>query len=119
MDVRFFEPGVFFLKGNLAAGFITAGGCTASIASAGGRLLGFAEQFRLGLGHGQINLSATLALRRNRTLRVRPAVSTKKAPQREPFVLTAGVEPTTRCLEGSCSIQLSYASEPLYKVAQI
>lgn len=29
MDVRFFEPGVFFLKGNLAAGFITAGGCTA------------------------------------------------------------------------------------------
>ena len=48
-----------------------------------------------------------------------PPVSTKKAPQREPFVLTAGVEPTTRCLEGSCSIQLSYASEPHYKVAQI
>lgn len=27
------------------------------------------------------------------------------------IILTAGVEPTTRCLEGSCSIQLSYASE--------
>ncbi len=27
------------------------------------------------------------------------------------FILTAGVEPTTRCLEGSCSIQLSYASK--------
>ena len=41
-------------------------------------LLGIAEQFRLGLGHGQVNLSATLALRRNRTLRVRPAEGMKK-----------------------------------------
>jgi len=35
MDVRFFEPGVFFLKGNLAAGFITAGGCSALPSSSG------------------------------------------------------------------------------------
>ena len=26
------------------------------------------------------------------------------------FVLEAGVEPTTHCLEGNCSIQLSYSS---------
>ena len=63
----------------------SAGGYNASIASAGGRLLGFAEQFRLGLGHGQINLSATLALRRNRTLRVRPAYEYEKGSPKGAF----------------------------------
>ena len=34
------------------------------------------------------------------------------------FILTAGVEPTTRCLEGSCSIQLSYASKSGSNIAK-
>ena len=40
-----------------------------------------------------------------------PAIEYEKGPQKGAlFVLTAGFEPTTHCLEGSCSIQLSYAS---------
>ena len=35
------------------------------------------------------------------------------------FIPSAGVEPTTRCLEGNCSIQLSYDGVVLIKVAQI
>ena len=43
----------------------------------------------------------------------------KRGPQRGPlFILTAGVEPTTRCLEGSCSIQLSYASKSGSNIAK-
>ncbi len=65
--VREIDPGVFLCEENC------------------GRLLGFAEQFRLGLGHGQINVSATLALRRNRTLRVRPACEYEKGSPKGAF----------------------------------
>ena len=35
------------------------------------------------------------------------------------YLPSAGFEPTTHCLEGNCSIQLSYDGETSFKVAQI
>ena len=64
--VREIDPGVFLCGKNFSAGVYTASRRQQKY-SRGGRLLGHAEQFRLGFGHGQVNLSATLALRRNRT----------------------------------------------------
>lgn len=102
----------------------------------GGSLLGAAEQFQLGLKY---RLSAVSRREATPLRGVAPAsaricrqvhlpahhspyaavehvfsccvIIMKRGPQWGPlFILTAGVEPTTRCLEGSCSIQLSYSN---------
>ena len=35
------------------------------------------------------------------------------------MVRPAGIEPTTNCLEGSCSIQLSYGRNRLYSITYV
>ena len=85
-------------------------------------LLRFAEKLRLRLRYaGKLACRRIFALRRSRTkVRLYPPMSMKKGPLWGPFfILEAGFEPTTHCLEGNCSIQLSYSSPTLNKVAQI